>query len=431
MTQNPKTSLKKSNIPWIWEIPEYWDVVRIKNICDIQKTEVGKESYKYSLLSLTLQGIKYRDIESGFWKFPAEFDTYQIVDEGDLIFCLFDIEETPRTIGLSDKHWMITGAYTVVKMKSGISNAYYYYLFLSADIEKRLKIYYSGLRNTIKDDNFRAIPVPLPPLPTQTLIANFLDQKTTEIKKFIENKKKLIELLKEQKQSIIHRAVTKGIDPNAKMKESGIPWIGEIPEKWNIVPFSKYFTSMIDYRWKTPEKVDSSEFILVTTRNIKDGIIDYNLWLEYVSKDWYEESRSRWLPKKWDIIFTMEAPLWECALVDNEDVTFWQRIVKFRLNHLFIPEYTIYSMRSFFFQSILQVEATGSTVLGLKSSKVHKLKFILPGVEDQRQIVEYIKKETSQIDSAISKIEQEIALIEEYQTSLIYQAVTGKLPIPS
>ena len=433
MTQNPKTSLKKTNIPWIGEIPKDWEVLPIRWL--FFETDLRSKSWEETLLSVSqYTWVTKRedniDTEVDNITNASTLEWYKIVREKDLVINI--MLAWNWSLAVSNYDGITSPAYATFQAKEDTHPEYFHYLLRTEMMKTEFKRFSTGIidsRLRLYPDSFLRIYTIKPPLSTQSAIANFLDEKTSKISQFIENKKNLIELLKEQKQSIIHRAVTKGIDPIVKMKESGIQWIGEIPEGWDIVPFSKYFTSVIDYRWKTPEKVDFSDFILVTTRNIKDWIINYDLWLEYVSKDWYEESRSRWLPRKWDIIFTMEAPLWECAIVDNENVTFGQRIVKFRLNHRLIPEYAIYSMRSFFFQSILQVEATGSTVLGLKSSKIHKLKFILPRINDQKLIVHYIEKETSQIDRVIETIEREIALIEEYRTSLIYQAVTGKISI--
>lgn len=416
MTQIINTLLKPTHIPWIKEVPEDWDVVRVKNIFDIQKTEVGKESHKYPLLSLTLQGIKFRDIESGFWKFPAEFDTYQIVDEGDLVFCLFDIEETPRTIGLSDKHWMITGAYTVVKMKPWVSSAYYYYLFFSADTEKRLKVYYSWLRNTIKDDNFRAIPIPLPPLSTQIAIANFLDQRTRKISTLISNKKKLINLLKEQKQSIIHRAVTKGIDENTKMKDSGIPWIGEIPENWRVRKL-KYCVQL--NKWKSVDNVEKK----VALENIEGGTG------RYIDTDGDFQGEGSFV-KPDDVLFGKLRPYLAKVLLADFNWVCVNEILVFTPNqNVIYPNFLSLLCLSSEFIKTVDSSTYWSKMPRAEWGFIGNMQIGFPSLIHQKAIVEYIKQETAKIDTAIEKIEKEITLIEEYRTSLIYQAVTGKIHI--
>ncbi len=217
---------KNSGVKWLGEIPEEWEVLSNKYIFRLKKDLVGKNSSKYDLLSLTLNGIIKRDMDNPQGKFPAEFDTYQEVDKNEFVFCLFDVEETPRCVGLSEYQGMITGAYTVMKTATNFNNRFLYYFYLSLDSDKRMKPLYTGLRNTISKDNFFSFKTFIPPLSEQTVIANFLDEKTAKIDNAITGKQKLIELLKERKQIIIQNAVTKGLNPNVKMKDSGVVWCG-------------------------------------------------------------------------------------------------------------------------------------------------------------------------------------------------------------
>ena len=140
---------KDSGVEWLGEIPAGWDMLPNKYIFKLKKNLVGKKSNQYTLLSLTLNGIIKRDMENPQGKFPAEFDTYQEVNSGDFVFCLFDVEETPRCVGLSDFEGMITGAYTVMQVSSKFDKRFLYYFYLNLDKDKRLRPLYTGLRNTI------------------------------------------------------------------------------------------------------------------------------------------------------------------------------------------------------------------------------------------------------------------------------------------
>ncbi len=225
---------KNSGVEWLGEIPEHWEALSNKYIFKLNKIQVGKKASEYDLLSLTLNGVIKRDMENPSGKFPAEFDTYQEVKIGDFIFCLFDVEETPRTVGLSDFDGMITGAYTIMQVNNNFDNSFLYYFYLNLDNDKRMKPLYTGLRNTISKDNFFSFKTFVPPLNEQIKIANFLDDKTVKIDEAITIKQKQIELLKERRQILIHKAVTRGLDPNVKFKDSGVEWIGEIPEHWEV-----------------------------------------------------------------------------------------------------------------------------------------------------------------------------------------------------
>lgn len=200
--------LKDSGIKWIGDIPENWDVHRMKDRFKITKSQVGEKSSDYKLLSLTKNGIIYRDVEKAHGKYPAEFNTYQKVKSGDLVFCLFDMDVTPRTIGYSDLDGMITGAYTVVQSSEDTFSKYFYYLYLMIDSSKNLSRYYSGLRNTIKKEVFMGIPIPHPSLNEQKNIANYLDQKTAIIDNILKNIKKQLNELMDLRKSIINDVVT-------------------------------------------------------------------------------------------------------------------------------------------------------------------------------------------------------------------------------
>ena len=186
------------------------------------------------LLSLTKQGVIPRNMESPEGKFPATFDTYQVIEPGDLIFCLFDIDETPRAVGLSTLNGMITGAYTRFICSSEITRRFLYLLYLAQDNGKLLKPLYSGLRKVITKPTFLSARVALPPLPEQTAIVRYLDHVDRRILRYVSAKRKLIAVLEEEKQAVINQAVTRGLDPNVRLKPSGVEWLGEVPEHWEV-----------------------------------------------------------------------------------------------------------------------------------------------------------------------------------------------------
>ena len=194
---------------WFCEVPEGWEVRRLKSILRPLKNIVGKRCNEYDLLSLTLRGIVKRDMENPEGKFPASFETYQEVNPGDFVFCMFDNEETPRAVGLSHLRGMITGAYDVMTLVAeGVSEEFLNYYFLWVDDGKRLKPLYRGLRKTVPIDSFLAHKLPLPPLPEQKAIVKYLDEETGKIDRAIEVKRRQIALLRERREIIIDEVVT-------------------------------------------------------------------------------------------------------------------------------------------------------------------------------------------------------------------------------
>ncbi|MCX9888711.1 hypothetical protein LB475_13700 [Klebsiella quasipneumoniae] len=223
---------KDSGVKWLDKLPLNWSIEKTKRMFSLKRNLVGHLSSSFQLLSLTLNGVVPRDISSGEGKIPASFDTYQSVQAGDLIFCLFDIDETPRTIGLAEQDGMITGAYNVYSCMDKCLPSYAYYYFLHIDSFKGLKPFYTGLRKVVRAETFGCIEMPNPSLSEQEKICLFLDHETAEIDKLIEKQQQLIELLKEKRQAVISQAVTKGLNPDVPMKDSGVEWLGKVPNHW-------------------------------------------------------------------------------------------------------------------------------------------------------------------------------------------------------
>lgn len=212
-----------------------------------------------------------------------------------------------------------------------------------------------------------------------------------------------------------------------KYKDSEIEWIGEIPDTWNLGGLTKYLDSIVDYRGKTPAKVDEGIF-LVTARNIKSGIIDYETSKEYVNIDDYEEIMRRGKPKIGEVLFTTEAPLGEVANVDNENIALAQRVIKFngqpgKLNNYYLK----YWIQSNDFQNNLRLFATGSTAQGIKASKLSQLVAIIPPLKEQKEVVDFLDKKTTKIDSLIKDKENLIELLKEETLAIITEAVTKGL----
>lgn len=193
----PYPEYKATNLPWLPQIPAHWELVRNKNVLKEQKDTVGKYSSQYTLLSLTLCGIIPRDMENCKGKFPAEFDNYKIVRCSDIVFCLFDIDETPRAVGLSGYSGMITGAYDVFSI-TNVNPRFLYYYYLNIDNQKAFKPYYTGLRKVVNIARFLSLQFPIPSVAEQEQIVLYLDSMTAKINKLIRAKKKICDLIFEE-----------------------------------------------------------------------------------------------------------------------------------------------------------------------------------------------------------------------------------------
>lgn len=201
-----------SGLKSIGDVPSHWAMSPVGRALRQTKRVVGDKHDSYKLLSLTTRGVIERDTSDNAGKFPESFETYQEVRPGQFVFCLFDMDETPRTVGLSERHGMITGAYAVFECLDRDFAGYLFYLFLHLDTCKGLKPHYTGLRKTIRPTKFTSIRIPFPPVEEAVSIAHYLDEQTKRIDILIAKTERSIELLKEHRSALITAAVTGKID---------------------------------------------------------------------------------------------------------------------------------------------------------------------------------------------------------------------------
>ena len=211
-TGQPYPAYKPSGVEWLGDVPEHWEIVPNRALMKIKKELVGSKSGDYLLLSLTKRGVVARDIENPEGKFPAQFDSYQIIEPGDLIFCLFDIDETPRAVGLSLLHGMITGAYTRFVCTDEPCRRFVYLLYMALDNGKYLKPLYTGLRKVITKSTFLSARMPLPSPLERATIVRYIDKTTDDIDTAIDGARRQVELLQEYRTRLIADVVTGKFD---------------------------------------------------------------------------------------------------------------------------------------------------------------------------------------------------------------------------
>lgn len=431
-TLKPYTGYKDSGLPWLDAVPEHWDMVPNRALMQDQRQVVGENATDYTLLSLTLRGIIPRNMDNPKGKFPAQFNTYKVVSPEDIVFCLFDIDETPRGVGHSKLKGMITGAYDVFSPRRSINPRFLYLYYLFVDEGKLLKPLYTGLRKTIQRGVFASLKAPLPPLDEQAAIVRFLDHTKQRIDRFIRAKKKVISLLNEQKQAIIHSAVTRGLDPNVHLKPSGISWLGDIPEHWEVTRLRQVVAT-------NPSKSESAEILrqnslvsfLPMERVSVDGQIDPCKQVP-ASFVWNGLTYFR----RGDVIVAKITPCFENGkgaylYLLPTDIGFGS--TEF---HVLRPSAKITGHYLRLITSGQMFLKNGANVMtGSAGQQRVPTDFIknypipLPPLKEQEQIFKRVSEEVSELSKIITRTEREIALLREYRTRLIADVVTGKLDV--
>ena len=212
------------------------------------------------------------------------------------------------------------------------------------------------------------------------------------------------------------------------MKDSGVEWIGEIPEGWEVLPLRRVLKKVIDYRGRTPEKTDEG-VQLVTSRNIKNGKIDYEVSKEFVSYQEYKRIMERGQPEMGDVLFTSEAPLGEVAQIDKIEVALAQRIILFRTNERMDNRYLCLYLSSYLAKGEITSKGSGSTAEGIRSDRLYSVNVIVPDRITQSEILNHCMDLMSNIDRTIKPIEKSISLLREYRSSLITAAVSGQIDV--
>ncbi len=408
-------------LPWLEKIPSHWKMVRNKNVFEESKEVVGEKANDYPLLSLTTKGIVYRDLESGKGKFPKDFNTYKTVKIGDMAFCLFDIDETPRTVGLSSLDGMLTGAYNIFHVHD-INARYAYYYYLSLDNVKALKPLYGGLRKTINTTTFLATKMPVPPEDEQKQIVSFLDWKVSEINRLINYQRKQLQIVDELKESIVCNALLNGINTDS-FKDSGIAWIGKIPKNWEIIRI-KWLFDEADER-----NVNKDAELLTFSK--KRGLIPFS-------------EASEKMPSANDL--SNYKLLHEGQLLENRMQAWHGMFICATREGCVSPDYSVFNASKrrpvnvkfyeYVFKSHIWVEqfANASRGVGSGFNRLYTPQFgaiytVYPDINEQNKIVEFLDNKVHQIELLVELIEKRISVLEELKTKLIADVVVGKVDV--
>jgi len=382
-------------------------------------------------LALTLGGVIDRALDDDEGLQSSDYSTYQIFEKDDLVFKLIDLENIKTSrVGYVPRRGIMSPAYIRLQPSSPLTfSRYYYWFFYGTYLNNIFNGMGGGVRQNLTPTDLLEFPVPLPDLATQKAISDFLDRETARIDQLIEKKHRLVELVFAKHETLRDTAVCKGLNPNASLVESGVDWFGLVPKHWTVCRFNRLISSKVDYRGRTPEKVDDGIF-LVTARNIRPGKIDYERSQEFTTAEDWEKLSARGKPEIGDVLFTTEAPLGNIAQVDRTDVALAQRIMKFRANPALVSnDFLAEFMMSASFQRSLNLYASGSTASGIKSERMAHLFGLVPPPSEQAEIVRRIRAEGARLEDVVEPIQLSIERSREFRSALISAAVTGQIDV--
>lgn len=412
------TDMQETGLPWLPVVPSRWKLMRNKDFLVETKETVGEKSSDYTLLSLTTHGIVLRDIESGKGKFPSDFSKYKIVRSGDMAFCLFDIDETPRTVGLSEYDGMLTGAYSIFHVKD-INPRYLYHYYRALDDVKALKPLYTGLRKTINSSVFASLKIPVPPAEEQEKIAKYLDWQEFTVNKLIATKRKEISLLKEAEHVFIKQTILGKITKNDR-KATGLPWMPEVPAHW----YKSRHKFLFDLRTtKVGDKAAEYKLLSLTTK----GVIPRDM--ESGKGKFPSDFSSYQEVKKGQFVFCLfdvdETP--RTVGVAKEDGMITGAYTVFDVKDV-NPDYLLY-----YFLMIDDEKAFKPLYTGLRKV-INVDTFLaqaiyLPPLNEQNAIVQKIEAFLLKSSKAEQVYQGELTLLKEIRANLALQTISGLIDI--
>ncbi len=428
----PYAEYKDSGERWLGQLPASWDLRRAKFL--FREVDERSRTGKEELLSVSHKtGVTPRS-QKNVTMFMAESNVgHKICRPQDLV--INTLWAWMAALGVSKHTGIVSPAYGVYRP---INTEAFLPRFADqllrtpfyADEYQRRSTGVNSSRLRLYPEAFFRIPVVLPPPDEQAAIVRFLDHANRKIDGFIRAKRKLIGLLNEQKQAIIHRAVTRGLDPDVPLKPSGIPWLGDIPAHWEVRRAKQVCSRIIDCKNRTPDLIPGGGFTVVRTTNIRHG--KFNIAGSYpTNRKFYEIWTERGAPRVGDVFFTREAPVGEaCMVPDLPNICMGQRMMYFRPNPTVLDsEFFLYSIYGPVVRTYIEHFVNGSTVGHLRLGQVNALPLVWCPLEEQQAIVLHINKESAPLNTAITRTEREIALMQEYRTRLTADIVTGKLDV--
>jgi type I restriction enzyme S subunit len=425
---------KNVGVKWLGQIPSSWDIKRFKQVFD-ERDERSIDGSQTLLSVSAYTGVsprsEIRDQDEHISR-SETLEGYKVCYPNDLVINI--MLAWNRGLGVSNYYGIVSPAYCVFKIIDGSEPDFLDYLVRTDEYTGYFKAFSSGVidsRLRIYPDTLGALYIGLPDKVEQKIIAEFLNYETAKIDNLIVQQEKLIELLKEKRQSVISHTVTKGLKTNVKMKDSGVAWLGEIPEHW-VVRAIKHIVStpVTDGPHETPEFIDEG-VPFVSAEAVSSGEVDFTKIRGYISEECHKRYSSKYLPKKGDIFMVKSgATTGITAIVEtDQEFNIWSPLAVIRCNRESNPYYVLNFMRSLNFQEAVALNWNFGTQQNIGMGVIENLLCPVPSLDEQKAIADYLTSFTKQFNTLIAEANSAIELFKERRSALISAAVTGQIDV--
>lgn len=421
--------MNSTGIVWCPSIPSDWEVRRVKDCFYISKVKTGTKNPV--VLKLARSGVQVKDVTVNGGQMAESYDDYNPVQVGDLLLNPMDLY-SGANCNVSEVEGVISPAYVNLRAKETLNPYYFDYYFKIQYWTMAMFAHGKGVsydnRWTINAESVKAYELPFPSVSEQNAIVDIIKRKSTQIDALISNAQQQIEKLKAYKQSVITETVTKGLDPDVKMKDSGVEWIGEIPEHWKVIRLKFLLQYIIDCPHETPNYSFDGEYYVIRTADEDYGFLRADEQMYRLDEKEYKHRIRRLSLDKDDIVYGREGERWglACIVPESNKYCLGQRMMQFRCNEHIVPMFIMWALNSknIYVQGCF--DTLGSTSPHVNISTIINYEIPIPSYEEQNKLASFLEEKCSQIDKLIALKQQKIEKLQQYKKSLIYEYVTGK-----
>ena len=416
---------KDSGVPWLGEIPEHWGISQYRAYFQ-ERNSPNKNLQESNLLSISYGKIIQKDINKKEGLLPASFESYNIIEDGDIVLRLTDLQNDHKSLrtALCTQKGIITSAYvTLQPINQTVNSAYFQYQLHIYDVRKAIYGAGGGVRQALNYDAIVRLKSCVPSVKEQNAIVAYLDKKCAEIEELIRRRQSIIERLRELKQSIIAEAVTKGLNPDVPLKESSSEWLGQVPKHWEL-DLLKKFCSPVKYKNSSLDSDTALQFRygeIIEKSNIDKTDAEYMKTIAEYTVIHPNNIIINGLNMNYDFVSQRVA-------ISTLEGVITSAYLALDINQSILPKYLTYQLKSFDTQKLFHGLGKGIR-LTLTYKILSRILITVPPYEEQKEIVNYLDKKCAKIDELISRHEQTIEKLKKLKTATIAHVVTGKMDV--
>ena len=428
-------TMKDSRVPWIGIIPENWEMRKISRsfaIIGSGTTPAVTDSSFH--MKGTIPWVNTGDLNDNVVSTPEKSLTVHVVQKystlrlypvGTLLVAMYGA--TIGKIGILGVEACTNQACCALAEPKYFGMRFIYYWFLD-NRRNLVTLSYGGGQPNINQDIIRALRVQTPAIPEQQRIAAYLDEQTAKIDRLMDMRRRQMALLKEQRAALIQEAVTHGLNPNAPMKDSGLPWLGEIPVHWQTTRLAHHTTRIGDGLHGTPEYIDESPYRFINGNNLSGGVVTITPSTGCISEVEFQKYRVNLGENT--LLMSINGTIGSVAYYEGELIILGKSAAYINCAKGLSRQYLFYFLQSKSTESFFQLEVTGTTIFNLSLTTIRNLPIVLPSLDEQKQIVDFIEMRCVNLDQIYDSYTRQLTLLTEYRAALIHECVTGQRTVP-